>query len=687
MGNDGIVNETEIRKAVHVLKPDGMLFEVRIIGQQKPISGYFRNADDLICELEKVDLRDTNVYITPNHVNSGLASRKQSGHFLKGVASTSDTEIDGYRYFFIDIDPKRPSGISSSDKEYNAACEVARKIYLYLKSKGFEDPVKAVSGNGAHLLYRISLANNMSNIKLVERCLKSLDLLFSDDVVQIDTSNFNPSRVCKLYGTLAQKGLNTEERPHRMSRIINYPEKIKITDVAYLENLAREYPEEQKPRASNYNNYNPKEFDIEGWMSKYGLRYSVKPWRDGCTKYILDNCPFDYNHKSPDSMILVQSNGAISFKCLHNSCQNKTWRDVRLMFEPDAYSNKANAADARIEAGWQKHNREKQEGEVLYAPLELQESNEPLFETIEMILNRPEEDEEYIETGITIIDKKMRGLKKRAISTISGLRGSAKSTTLSQISLNAVNRGQTVICYSGELSDKNFAKWMFLQAAGKANVVESKRFENFYYVDDDKKKKIAKWMGEKFWLYNNRYGNNFNSISQHLVTTIQEHKADLVILDNLMALDIRELGSDKYDAQTAFVQKLKDIANLCNVHIIFVAHPRKASGFLRLDDIAGSGNLTNYVDNAFIVHRKNKDFDRLAKEMFKWNDNEPILQPNITNVIEICKDRDNGNQDEFIPLYYEKETKRLKNTPTETVIYGWDEDNDGFYPANEESPF
>jgi hypothetical protein len=58
--------------------------------------------------------------------------------------------------------------------------------------------------------------------------------------------------------------------------------------------------------------------------------------------------------------------------------------------------------------------------------------------------------------------------------------------------------------------------------------------------------------------------------------------------------------------------------------------------------------------------------------MFKWKDDDEIYQ--CTNIIEIAKDRDGGTQDEFIPLWYEKESKRLKNNPTEAIVYGWDGD-------------
>lgn len=680
--NSYFVNEEELRKAIQVLKPNEELFEVRIIGSQKPISGYFKDADTLIKAFSNVDLRDTNIYITLNQVNDACFSRQQSERFMKGKNSTQDTEIDGYKFLFIDLDPIRPTGISSTKEEYKAACDTANKVCAYLDELGFEKPIKAVSGNGAHILYRINLSNTEENRNLIRRCLNALATFFDNDVVTVDTSNFNPSRVCKLYGTLAQKGKNTEERPHRMSKIVDVPSDLRTVGKVYLEKLANEFKEEKKPAPAKYNNYNPSEFDIEEWMNEYGLRYKEVSWRDGCKKYVLESCPFNHNHKSPDSMILKQASGAIGFKCLHNSCQCYSWRDVRLMYEPDAYDDKREETDRRIEEGWKIHNNQKSKEEVTYRIEEVETDNEPMFQNLTMILNKPAKNEEYIKTGINVIDKKMKGLQKGAISVVSGLRGSAKSTILSEITLNAAENGQTTLFYSGELSDQNFAKWMFLQAAGKSQVVKSNVYENFFIIENENvKKNIADWMGDKLWLYNNRYGNDFMKISTRLQSEIEKRKADLVILDNLMALNLESLSPDKYEAQTKFVNQLKTIAEVCNVHIIFVAHPRKAMGFLRLDDVAGSGNLTNYVDNAFIVHRNNSDFKRLSKVMFGWKDDAYVYSG--TNVIEICKDRENGNQDVFIPLWYEPETKRLKNTPDENVVYSW---NEGFREV-ESTPF
>ena len=153
-----------------------------------------------------------------------------------------------------------------------------------------------------------------------------------------------------------------------------------------------------------------------------------------------------------------------------------------------------------------------------------------------------------------------------------------------------------------------------------------------------------------------------------------------------MTFDISSMSENKFEAQTKFILKLQgDIAKPYNVHILFVAHPRKAMGFLRLDDISGTADLGNAVDNAFIVHRVNSDFKRLSKQMFGWKDNNVIYD--ATNVIEIAKDRDGGTMDHFIPLYYEPESKRLKNYPAENKIYGWNK-SDEFMEVNEsEIPF
>ena len=670
--------EQEIRKAIEVLKPDGQLFEVRIINSNKRVSsGYFRDADTLIRCLKSQNLTGCNIYFTINALNDACYDRKQKNHFEQITkATTSDGDIVGYDYLFIDIDPKRPADTSSTDAQISMAKKIGNKILEFLKDIGFESPIMAYSGNGVHLLYKINLNNTPENKQLIDKCLKTLDIIFSNSNVSVDTANFNPARVCKLYGTLAQKGTSSKERPHRMSNIHWFPNHIKTTDVKYLQKLCEKYPKEEKPQ--RYNSFSPREFDLQGWLDKYGIGYKKVNSGD-VEKYILDHCPFDHNHKGKDAAIFRCRNGAIGFHCFHSSCQGKTWKDVRVKYEPDAYEKRNIEYEKKL---YGYHNRDRKEPKHI-----TEEVNKPVFYSPSDILKLPEKDVKFIRTGIDKVDMKLRGLIKPGVSVISGLRASGKSSIISQIALEAINCDNNVAVFSGELTERNFFRWMFQQAAGKAYVRQS-MYEGYYNVPREYQEQIAEWMDGRLWLYNNDYGNDFGAILEQFEKIIEEKKLDLLILDNLMAFDISGMG-EKYDAQSKFVLRLADLAKKHDIHIMFVAHPRKAQGFLRLDDISGTADLANAVDTAFIIHRNNTDFQNKTGEYFGWKIDAEIYQ--CDNVIEIAKDRDGGTQDVFVSLYYERETRRLKNSYEENKIYKWrkeKQEGTGFYEEiNTDTPF
>ena len=664
---DEILNGIEIAKAIQVMKPEGQLFECRLIyNSKKMYSGYFRSADALWNAFsEIVDFGDCNIYITLNTLNEQCYTRSQRNRFVKNAdATTSDNDVIGYDWFLIDLDPKRPTKTSSTEEQIEMARILCGKIMQFLDNVGFEKPIVGFSGNGYHLLYKVHMANNPDNKKLLEQSLKTLNMLFADDFIDVDMKNFNPSRVCKLYGTRAQKGVDSEFARHRMSRILVVPEVIKFTDRKYIEKLVTYYPQEEKPQ--RYNNYRPRDFNLQEWLDKYHIGYK-KAGFSGGEKYILDHCPFNESHKGKDAVIFQLSSGALCFSCFHNSCSDKKWRDVRLLFEPDAYEKKQMDYEKRI------YSKSKPQKE--FKKIQPKEGL-PVFMTAKQIIEMPKEEETFIRTGTTDLDKRLRGLKRGTVSVLSGLRGSAKSTWLSGIALECCNNGNKVGVFSGELSAKNYMRWTNLQAAGKGHV-EPTQYANWYNVNRDTQKQIAEWMGQNFFLYNNEYGNDYMAVKEEFQKKVESDHLELLILDNLMAFNITGLSDNKFEAQTAFVWSLHEMAEKLGIHILFVAHPRKSLGFLRLDDISGTADLGNAVDNAFIIHRNNNDFQRLSKAMFGWRDDNPLYQ--ATNVIEIAKDRDGGNQDIFIPLWYEVETKRLKNDPTENKIYGWDK-SDGFTP-------
>ena len=66
-----------------------------------------------------------------------------------------------------------------------------------------------------------------------------------------------------------------------------------------------------------------------------------------------------------------------------------------------------------------------------------------------------------------------------------------------------------------------------------------------------------------------------------------------------------------------------------------VAHPRKNIGFLRKEDISGTADLTNAVDNVIICHRNNRDYERAVAEFYG---KEMILQLTAaSNYLEVAQ--------------------------------------------------
>lgn len=652
-----MIDEVEVRKAISAIKGDS-LFEIRIIpAKGKPISGYFKSADKAVECLKKQNLKDTNVYIVLNAIDDACYDREQKDKFVMASTTTSDSDIVAREWLLVDLDPKRPKGTSSTQEQIEKALDKCGKIHNFLLEQGLPRPIIGFSGNGYHLLYRLKMRNTDEHRDLVKQFLSALDELFSDGIVNVDVVNFNAARVCKLYGTMAQKGVSSEERPHRMSKIVKIPDEIIPVESAYLKKICNLVKPQETTKPSRYNNYSSSDFDIEDWMNKYGLRYTAYSYGSG-TKYCLEHCPFDEGHTKKDAAIFKRSNGAIAFKCLHNSCADKTWQDVRKLFEPDAYDKKREWEERQTYKQFNRNEKPEpkkivpKEGvSVFYTPLE--------------IAKRPKQTEQIIKSGIELFDKKFRGFRKKDVTILSGQTGSAKSTLLSELILNAVEEGNNVGVFSGELDSTDFMRWMNQQAAGKA-YVEPAQWEGYYNVPYKYQLKIAEWLEGKLWIYNNEYGFNFQAMIDEFQKKIDEHKLDMLCIDNLMALDISDLSKDKYEAQSLFVWQLQEIAKVKNVHIIVVCHPRKPTGLLGLYDISGSSDIVNAVSNLIYVYRVNQVFKNDYQAVFGREYKE-----DATNVWHCAKVRFGSVDDSYGGLYYEKESKRLKNEPTESKNYGW----------------
>jgi len=356
-----VLDTKNLSNAIHLLHTDGELFEIRLINGSYNASGYFTNADTAIKALQDFrpnwnsrtpTAKASNIFITLNPIDMSCYSRKQHDHFIENVTpTTKDNEITALNWLLIDLDPKRISGVSSSDAELTLAKEKSNTIRSFMSERGFKEPIRAMSGNGIHLVYRFNVKNTEENVAVFENALKVLSDKFSDDSVEVDTTVFNPARICKLWGTIAQKGATTPERPHRKAYIEpSTPFSIPVNDFTLLRALAAEI-DENKPSETAYSTTkeNTKEkFDLQQFISEHNIPVkSIERAANGSVKYILEHCLFDESHKGKDAAIFQKSDGSLGYKCFHNSCSGKHWKDIRLLFEPDAYDKKSDKSKKR----------------------------------------------------------------------------------------------------------------------------------------------------------------------------------------------------------------------------------------------------------------------------------------------------------------------------------------------------
>lgn len=658
------MNEITIRQWYDTFKSGEELVEVRIVDNayKRTYSGYFTDVDTLLNEIRKYD--NCNIYFTLNAINPACYDREQHDRIVtKPKSTTSDNDIVGRDWILIDIDTKKPSDTNSTDEEKEMAKEVVNNVFKFLRDEGFEKPVVCDSGNGFHLLYKIAMKNSNENTTICKEFLQVLDMLFSNSNVEIDCTTHNASRVCKLYGTFSRKGSNTKKRPQRESKILRIPDEVKITPNEYFAKVAAMLPKPEQPSKSNY--YSNEKFDLEAFLNKHHIAVRNIVRTSSFTKYILDECPFNSSHRAPDSAIFEMSNGGLGFKCLHSSCSQYTWKDFRLKFEPDAYDHKEYQ---RHEHKMQYYSQQKKEP---FVPKKEDSAKGKKWLAMTDVQYVDMSKMASIPTGYKELDKKIIGLLLGDVTVLSGGSGAGKSSWIDCVALNAIQRGYKVGIWSGELQDFRFQSWINQIAAGKNYVCKREGFENYYYAPKNISNQISNWLEGKLFLYNNNYGSKWQQLFADVKELVDKEGVQLIVLDNLMALQIDNYEGDKYTQQTKFINDLKEYAKAKNVHVLLVCHPRKEGIFLRKESISGTADLTNLADSVFIIHRIGKDFEQRAGEFFGKDKVIPYLKYN--SVIEVCKNRSMGVIDLLVGMYYEVESRRLKNEISENIVYGWQE--------------
>lgn len=366
--NDAVeINESEanldrkhhIVQTLGFLHPKSVTFELTCIGTITPksdlwegfagasggkkpiITGFFIDHQKAAEAALALDLdrkvQPIGIYVTLNPCDPALIARA-SERLKAGINRTATDNIISLNNFLVDIDPVRPTGISSSDQEHQWAIEKAHEIKEYLTGLGWPEPLVGDSGNGAHLVYKTDSENTQENIEIRQCCLKTLNEKFSTSGVQVDEQVFDPPRITKLYGTTVRKGDHIPDRPHRLAKIISIPAEPKVVPVELLKALADMAPEaSRKSTAQKFDQVAAYEgmFDLSKYLEQYKVAVKKSKPHGSSTLHVLEECLFDSGHAGGEAAIGQAENGTLFYQCFHDSCKDRTWKDARKVISGD----------------------------------------------------------------------------------------------------------------------------------------------------------------------------------------------------------------------------------------------------------------------------------------------------------------------------------------------------------------
>ena len=370
---------TDANEIIHALRlwfQAGDVFEVRVLDaisadyrREHIESGYFDYEHiSAVPEALKRLLSFRGVYVTVNPVNPDLLARAVNRLRPAGRnPTTADTDIVRRRWLLIDCDPRRASGVSSSNAEHESALAKAREIRDGLSSLGWPDSIMTDSGNGAQLMYRIDLPADDG--ELVRRVIGEIAKASSEQVA-IDTSVHNPARIWRLPGTMNCKGDSIPERPHRMARILEEPQDIVPVSREQMQDIVSYQSEDTQTDVPDDEwKHTMPAFDLDSWIAQYCPELgSPQPWKGG-RKWIFPVCPFNEAHTNKSAVLIQEPSGAVAFKCHHNGCSGNDWRALRELREPGCYDRREEASSDVDLSGILKPNRiEKQEKEAPLFP-------------------------------------------------------------------------------------------------------------------------------------------------------------------------------------------------------------------------------------------------------------------------------------------------------------------------------
>lgn len=286
-----------------------------------------------------------------------------------------------------------------------------------------------------------------------------------------------------------------------------------------------------------------------------------------------------------------------------------------------------------------------------------------------------------IKTGFSTLDNGILGggMYAGQVIILTGKRGDGKSTVAGQIMSEALDQGNKVFSYSGELPDWFFKRWLDMQIAGRKCVIENEKPGGGVsrFVTNSTMDQIDAWVRDRFFIYDNNCieDDELEDLIKTIEKAVMQYGINLVVIDNLMtALDVG-MDADIFRGQSKFVKKLAKIAKRLDVAIILIVHPRKNKFSTdENDEVSGSSDITNAADAVWTFKRGKDD----------------VRDGTDTRYLSISKNRWFGRftKGEGQRMFYDERSMRIVDEIGDfDKQYGWDK-SDGFINIDQlEIPF
>jgi hypothetical protein len=324
----------EILRAADVLFGPGQLVEVRLKGRDGHIaSRYYKDHDKMAAVLAKEDASEkwAAAWWTLQQLKAGAHVGKQTGE------TTKRADIDNYRWLVIDIDrtDKHSKKLNATSAEKEQLLAVAREVMAWLAERGVRDCILADSGNGYHILIKVSpLAANERSYELLKEVLVAIKHEFRAHagVADIDTSLAEPEQVIKAYGTTTRKSESTDDRPWHESKLLHVPETIEPVKEDVLLAIAElaPLPErlERKPRAGR-SALDP-DFDPYDFFDHYAGVFEIEGEfeKEGATYFVTDVCILAGHKHTGSGLTGFVLGDTFGYHCFSDECEGLGIGDV-----------------------------------------------------------------------------------------------------------------------------------------------------------------------------------------------------------------------------------------------------------------------------------------------------------------------------------------------------------------------